>query len=99
MHPVFEEITPGWLDRAHVYTGSIGDFRYRFEQKNKGTSILASVYTFWCYEVAKDVHEKSSRGMMPGSVTCETGSSSIMMRIPAQASCPIQKHKRSFILF
>ena len=58
MHPVFEEITPGWLDRAHVYTGSIGDFRYRFEQKNKGTSILASVYTVWCYEVAKDVPEK-----------------------------------------
>ena len=62
LHPVFEEITPSWLDRAHVYTGSIGengkDFRFRFEQKNKATTILASVYTVWCYEVAKDVHEK-----------------------------------------
>ena len=58
MHPVFDEITPSWLDRAHVYTGSIGDYRYRFAQTNNGTTILASVYTKWCYEVAKDVHEK-----------------------------------------
>ena len=58
MHPVFEEITPKWLDRSHIYTGSIGDFRYRFAQTNNATTILASVYTKWCYEVAKDVREK-----------------------------------------
>ena len=31
MHPQFSELTPRWFKRAFVYTGSIGDFRYRFE--------------------------------------------------------------------
>ena len=46
------------MEQASVYTGSIGDFRYRFAQTNNASSILASVYTKWCYEVAKDVREK-----------------------------------------
>lgn len=31
MHPQFAELTPRWFKRAFVYTGSIGDFRYRFD--------------------------------------------------------------------
>ena len=30
MHPQFSELNPRWFKRAFVYTGSIGDFRYRF---------------------------------------------------------------------
>ena len=30
MHPQFAALTPRWFKRAFVYTGSIGEFRYRF---------------------------------------------------------------------
>ena len=30
MHPDFAVLTPRWFKRAFVYTGSIGEFRYRF---------------------------------------------------------------------
>ena len=31
MHPQFAELTPNWFNRAFIYTGSIGEFRYRFD--------------------------------------------------------------------
>ena len=54
MHPQFQDLTPRWFYRAHVYTGSIGDFRYRFAQLNDHT-LQVSVYSKVCYEVAGDV--------------------------------------------
>lgn len=57
MHPHFEVLTPKWFNRANVYTGSIGDFRYRFATDKKEKRLHAAVYTVYCYEVANDVQE------------------------------------------
>jgi len=57
MHPQFQDLTPRWFRRAYVYTGSIGDFRYRF-QHNNGDTIKVSVYSRVCYELADDVTER-----------------------------------------
>lgn len=35
MHPQFTELTPRWFKRAFIYTGSIGEFRYRFNNDAK----------------------------------------------------------------
>ena len=59
MHPQFEELTPHWFKRANVYTGSIGDFRYRFACDKKENVLHAAVYTVYCYEVATGVAEES----------------------------------------
>ena len=59
MHPQFSQLTPQWFKRAFVYTGSIGDFRYRFaHDKKDNTTLHAAVYTVWCYEAATDVAER-----------------------------------------
>ena len=55
MHPYFEILTPRWFKRAFVYTGSIGEFRYRFVNDRENSLIHAAVYTHFCYERAKDV--------------------------------------------
>lgn len=57
MHPQFEELTPRWFKRAFVYTGSIGDFRYRFAH-NDDETLHAAVYSKYCYERAIDVVEQ-----------------------------------------
>ncbi len=57
MHPQFQDFTPQWFKRAYVYTGSIGDFRYRF-QHNNGDTIHAAVYSRVCFELATDVVER-----------------------------------------
>lgn len=59
MHPQFESLTPQWFKRANVYTGSIGDFRYRFATDKKENTLRASVYSIYCYEVATDVVEET----------------------------------------
>ena len=59
MHPQFEGLTPQWFKRANVYTGSIGDFRYRFACDKKENTIRAAVYTVYCYEAATDVVEET----------------------------------------
>ena len=41
--------------RAFNYTGSIGDFRYRFLRDKSAETLQVSVYTRWCYEAATDV--------------------------------------------
>ena len=56
MHPQFSQLTVRWFFRAFNYTGSIGDFRYRFLHDDK--TIHAAVYSVYCYEVAKDVLEQ-----------------------------------------
>lgn len=45
MHPYFEVLTPRWFKRAFVYTGSIGEFRYRFANDKENNLIHAAVYT------------------------------------------------------
>ena len=47
MHPQFEELNPKWFNRANVYTGSIGDFRYRFATDKKERILHAAVYTVY----------------------------------------------------
>ncbi len=57
MHPQFQDLTPHWFKRAYNYTGSIGDFRYRFTHDDSKT-IHAAVYSKVCYEMADDVVEQ-----------------------------------------
>ena len=59
MHPQFQCLTPQWFKRANVYTGSIGDFRYRFSTDAKEKLLHTAVYTVYCYEVANDVVEET----------------------------------------
>ena len=54
MHPQFAQLTPNWFYRAFIYTGSIGEFRYRFQHEQGGDTIHASVYSRICYELASD---------------------------------------------
>lgn len=56
MHPQFELFTPQWFYRAHVYTGSVGDFRYRIA--HDADTLHAAVYSKVCYEVADDVESR-----------------------------------------
>ena len=55
MHPQFAQLTPQWFKRAFVYTGSIGDFRYRYATDKDNQQLHVAIYTVYCYEVAKDV--------------------------------------------
>ena len=59
----FARLTPAWLKRATVYTGSVGpfqqDFRFRLQQDKGEGLIHAAVYTKVCYELAEDKEEKS----------------------------------------
>ena len=38
-----------------VYTGSIGELRYRFHMEFDSNELEAATYTKWCYEKADDV--------------------------------------------
>ena len=58
MHAQFSVLTPRWFRRALVYTGSIGEFRYRFANDHDAGLIHASVYTVFCYEAVRDVHNR-----------------------------------------
>ena len=49
MHPQFAELTPRWFKRAFVYTGSIGDFRYRFDMGKEKGILHTAVYSVYCY--------------------------------------------------
>ena len=40
-----------------VYTGSIGEFRYRFHIEFGSDELEVATYTKWCYEKANDVKE------------------------------------------
>lgn len=58
MHPQFAEMTPTWFQRAFVYTGSIGEFRYRFAGDREGGVLHTAVYSNACYELAQDREEQ-----------------------------------------
>ena len=49
MHPQFAEFTPRWFKRAFVYTGSIGEFRYRFKTDKDAGLLHAAVYSQLCF--------------------------------------------------
>ena len=53
---ILAALTPKWFDRATVYTGSEGEFRYRFRREKE--TVSAAVYTRLCYEKAEDVEER-----------------------------------------
>jgi len=54
MHPQFSQLNTTWFLRAFVYTGSIGDFRYRYANDKAAGLIHVAVYTKYCYEEATD---------------------------------------------
>ena len=58
MHPQFAELTPTWFNRAFVYTGSIGEFRYRFAGDKDNGVLHTAVYSNLCYELAQDKEER-----------------------------------------
>ena len=58
MHPNFSQLTPRWFKRATVYTGNIGDFRYRFEMDKDNGLLHTAVYTVYFFEAAKDVQRQ-----------------------------------------
>ena len=58
MHPQFSELTPRWFKRAFVYTGSIGDFRYRFAMDKDAGVLHTAVYTVYCFAAANDVQQQ-----------------------------------------
>ena len=58
MHPQFAELTPTWFNRAFVYTGSIGEFRYRFAGDKDNSVLHTAVYSNLCYELAQDKEER-----------------------------------------
>lgn len=62
MEKAFETITPRWLNRAFLYSGSIGptfhDFRYRMEHNDKEKIIHAATYSKACFEKAEDVEQR-----------------------------------------
>ena len=58
MHEQFAPLTVQWFKRAFVYTGSIGDFRYRYAADKDNALLHAATYSRVCYEVADDVTEQ-----------------------------------------
>ncbi len=58
MHPQFAELTPRWFERAFVYTGSVGEFRYRFAGDKNAGVLHTAVYSNVCYELAQDRQER-----------------------------------------
>lgn len=58
MHPQFAQLNSRWFMRAFNYTGSIGEFRYRYLMEKDHSAIHAAVYTHYCFERATDVVEQ-----------------------------------------
>lgn len=56
MHEQFQPLTVQWFKRAFVYTGSIGDFRYRCATDKD--VIHVATYSVYCYEMAEDKTER-----------------------------------------
>ena len=52
------ELTPNWFNRAFIYTGSIGEFRYRFDGDKDAGILHTAVYSNVCYELAQDKEER-----------------------------------------
>ena len=54
---VIQAQTLEWFQFGNIYTGSIGDFRYRIAPEVKENKLLTSVYTVYSYHHAKDIVE------------------------------------------
>ena len=65
MHPQFAELTPRWFKRAFVYTGSIGDFRYRFDMGKEKGILHTAVYSVYCYGRRRTGRRGISHGTRP----------------------------------
>ena len=46
-----------WYKFGNIYTGSIGDYRYRFEPSKDKEKVKASRYTVYAYSEADDIEE------------------------------------------
>ena len=57
MNEFFASLTPNFFHRAFNYTGSVGDFRFRFLHEGKDV-IHAATYSKLCFEKADDVEER-----------------------------------------
>lgn len=57
MTEFFSNLTVNFFHRAFHYTGSLGDFRFRFVHDDNEI-IHAAVYTKLCYEKADDVEDR-----------------------------------------
>ena len=55
MKKEIEALTMHELRVTPIYTGSIGDFRYRFHMEFDSNEVEVATYTKWCYEKATDV--------------------------------------------
>ena len=44
MHPQFSQLTLQWFKRAFNYTGSIGDFRYRYLMEKDRSAIHMHIF-------------------------------------------------------
>ncbi len=47
-----------WFRFGNIYTGSVGDFRYRLCPDKSAGNLTASVYTRFSYHIATDVEER-----------------------------------------
>ncbi len=54
---VIQAQTLEWFEFKNIYTGSVGDFRYRIAPDVKESKLKASVYTEYSYHHAKDIQE------------------------------------------
>ena len=61
MDGAFDFLTPEFFTRASVYPGSLGTFRYRFQQNGRvgEGQLQAWVYENICFELAKDVETET----------------------------------------
>ena len=66
----FSRLTPNWLHRAFVYTGSVGpfqkDFRFRLAQDEENHLVHAAVYSKVCFELADDIVQQDFPWDEPG---------------------------------
>ena len=80
MHPQFAELTPRWFKRAFVYTGSIGDFRYRFDMGKEKGILHTAVYSVYCFAYRSTFSYRAAaprkiRGQLPHQITNPAASS------------------------
>ena len=102
MHSQFAELTPRWFKRAFVYTGSIGDFRYRFDMGKEKGILHTAVYSVYCYEVAQDRQERfpMGRGRCGGAEAVASGEIRSVFRRERSGGLREQKRTgRSPVLF
>ena len=56
--PTIRRIDAQLFNRAFIYTGSIGEFRYRFDGDKDAGILHTAVYSNVCYELAQDKEER-----------------------------------------